>query len=335
MTFIESIERGMQGGNEGRPHGLGRANRALYGVQRGTYYLIGAESGCGKATFADYCFVLSPYFEVIAKNREPKIKWIYYSLEISKQEKMYTWMSYLLDMYYNIQVDRNTIKGVTRSKLSEETFKLVMGLYPVMEKMFDYIDFKDDWASSDTIYSDLMKYAENNGKFTRMENMITGYEPNDDSLFTIIVVDHLALITEKPGQTLKKAMDTTSLHMRYFRNRCNFTPVMIQQFNSEMGSIDRQKYKASALAPKREDFGDSRYTYRDADVVIGGIKPFDYDIPEYKGYRIFGSKALQDSVTFWHVIKNRYVGSRAIIPLQRGTVPKFRELPPPNVMNYG
>lgn len=332
MNFLNEVERGMMGKNIGLPNGLNRANKALYGILKGMYYLIGAESGCGKTTFTDFIFLLSPYFEVILNPKDNrKIRWIYYSLEISKKDKMFTWMSFLLDKFFNIQLDRNNIKGIGPYKLSESEFEKVKELTSVLEEMFQYIDFKDDFTTPSMIHNDLMAYAKENGEFVYdNDGLVIDYIPHDEDLSTIIIIDHLALVSEEPRQSLKQAMDKTSLHMRWFRNKCNFTPVIIQQFNSEMGSIDRQKYKASALAPKREDFGDSRYTYRDADVVIGGIKPFDYDIPEYYGYEIFGPMGFKDAITFWHIIKNRYVGSKHIIPLTRGVVPKFEEVAPPN-----
>lgn len=59
--FIEDVEAGRQGRNIGLSTGSKKLDNALGGVQRGTYYLIGGNTGTGKTAFADHAFVLSPY----------------------------------------------------------------------------------------------------------------------------------------------------------------------------------------------------------------------------------------------------------------------------------
>jgi hypothetical protein len=343
MSFLDKVRKGMLGQNKGLPNGLKRANKYLFGIQKARYYLIGAESGAGKTTFADSLFLLNPYFWMKSPEGNRKIKWIYYSLEISKEAKMYTWMSYILDAAFGVKIDRNKLEGITDESLTEEEYKLVEECYPILEEMFKHVEFKDDFVTPSQIYNDLKTYAEDNGEFITEEYVdrqgiartaVVDYVPEDPDLYTIVIIDHLALVSEENGMTIKQAMDKVSQFMVYFRNKCGFTPVIVQQFNAAMSSIERQKYKASALAPQREDFGDSKYTYRDADIVVAGIKPYYYDIPEYYGIKILGKQGLKDKVVFWHVIKNRYVSSKVVIPLIRGVVPKFVELPPPKSINY-
>lgn len=327
MNYLSKVKKGMMGFNRGLDNGLNRANKYLHGIQKGTYYVIAANSGCGKTTFADYSFVLSPYFNMIEGEDKRKVKWLYYSMEISKEAKLHTWMSFILDRYFNVQIDRNVIAGRSSTVLTDAQYNLVSQAYPILEKMFDHIDFKEDVANASEIRTAIHRFCEKHGTFSyNDEGKITGYKPHDEDMTLIFLIDHIGLAQ---GTILKKTIDNISKTIVEYRRFANLTAVVVQQFNSSMGSIDRQKYKASALAPQKEDLGDSTYTYRDADIVIGGLKPSDYDIPKYKGYPILGRDGLKDAVTFWHMIKNRTVGGKFVIPLIRGVVPKFRELPLP------
>ena len=57
------ITQGQQGLNKALPIGINDPTEAFIGILPSHYYLIGADSGVGKTTFADFNFLLTPYFE--------------------------------------------------------------------------------------------------------------------------------------------------------------------------------------------------------------------------------------------------------------------------------
>jgi hypothetical protein len=69
-----------------------------------------------------------------------------------------------------------------------------------------------------------------------------------------------------------------------------------------MDSYRQQKKSEKAITPTRLDFGDSRYTYRDADVVFGLVKPLAFQLKEYHEHKLedFGQYFLA-----LHILKNR------------------------------
>lgn len=157
----------------------------------------------------------------------------------------------------------------------------------------------------------LTKLAKANGRFQTITTMdesgdkseiITGYTPNDPDAIFEITIDHISYADEDPGYSLKQTMDKISKACVWFRNICGFSYTIIQQFGSDMQSTDRRKLDKNQIAPMRMDFADSKYTYRDADIVWGLVSPYQFGFPEYKGYDI---SRLKSSFIQSFLLKNR------------------------------
>jgi len=81
-NVIEKIERGKEGLNTGLYMGFDRLVEYIPGIQQGTYYLIGGETGSGKTAFIDACFLYNPYDWLKAHpDSSIKLKIFYWSLE--------------------------------------------------------------------------------------------------------------------------------------------------------------------------------------------------------------------------------------------------------------
>jgi hypothetical protein len=99
------------------------------------------------------------------------------------------------------------------------------------------------------------------------------------------------------GLTLKGAMDKLSRYFVILRNQFNCTVIAIQQFSTDLMAAKREKALSATgskqsvmIAPQRLDFGDSKTTFRDADVVIGLVKPSDFELSEFQGYDLSPTK---------------------------------------------
>jgi len=81
------------------------------------------------------------------------------------------------------------------------------------------------------------------------------------------------------------------------------------------------KKSVDSIAPQRIDFGDSKATFRDADVVIGLTKPIAMDYEEFKGYSLMPDPAgvregwLGQCFIAAYIMKNRYGPGGRLIPL--------------------
>lgn len=304
----EFIHNGIRGFNEAIPTALHDPNEAFIGILPKHYYLIGADSGVGKTTFTDYYFLLHPYFN---SNRE-NIDWFYYSLELGKEMKLASWLNYLIHKKENKIIPLTELAGFKKEKLTEENAEIVFRHLPEIEKLAEKIRLQTDGVTPDDIKRDLLEYASENGEIIYEKNKVKDYIPKNPKKKTIIIVDHIALLT---GDDTKKSMDKLSAIAVDFRNKFGFTFVFCQQFNSTQETQSRTQNKNTMrISPGKSDFGDSTYTYRDADVVFGGVCPANYEIPQFRNFDIAQYKK---ALTFWFLIKNRWIGVTDVYSLQR------------------
>lgn len=343
MSFLEDVDRGLLGKNEGLPNGLKNVNRYIYGTQKARYYLIGGESGTGKTTMTDYMFLFTPYD--FAKANNIKLYQNYWSFEQGKIAKRTSWASKIMYSQHGLRLPGAYLMGKGKNRMTSEHRELCISVDAYLEELFDSINFMDEPIGPTKFAQYLYKYAMKHGKFVQKPVYndkgehkkdakgnpmyeITGWIPNDPDAIHEFMMDHIAYaFQEKP--TLKQNIDTISKWCVYFRERCGFTFIIIQQFNTELASVERQKFKKNALAPQRVDFGDSRYTYQDADVVFGMLNPRSYDIPEFMGYDV---DRMRGYGIWLFLMKNRHDGpANRVSPLFMDPVAgTFEDLPERN-----
>lgn len=342
--FLKNVDRGIKGLNEGLPNGLGSMNRYIYNTQKKRYYLLGGESGTGKTTKLDATFLFEPY-EFMVKNPGVEINWEYYSLEQGREAKENSWGSKIIYNKYGLRLPVAYIMSKGKNRISEETYQLCIKTGEYIEEMFERINMIDTAVMPSQFRENLYRYGSKHGKWqTRplfdrngkakrnkantsdlME--VYGWIPNNPEAYHIFMIDHIAYFSlEYPN--LKQNIDSISRTIVFFREITNWTFAVIQQFNTELASVERQKFKKNAISPQRVDFGDSRYTYQDADVVFGMLNPFNYDIPDFHGYNVM----KMEGYAIWaFLMKNRHDGpaGRAIPYFMDPVAGKFEELPEP------
>lgn len=132
---------------------------------------------------------------------------------------------------------------------------------------------------------------------------------------TMAVLDHIALVGVEQSFGTKQLMDLMSKYFVALRNLFELTPIVVQQFNSELTTMNRDSYKKvteGSIAPQRVDFGDSTYTYRDADIVFGLISPAKFDMKSFHGYDVTKYNSM---LIILFLMKNRYGEADQAIPL--------------------
>jgi len=165
------------------------------------------------------------------------------------------------------------------------------------------------------------------------------YVQNDPNHYKIVIVDHIGLVDKEQGFKTKDSVDKTSEYfVKYLRNRYNFTCVAIQQQASEAEGLDAIKSKR--MVPTAATLGDSKYTSRDANIVLGLFDPSKFGLKEYMGYIIQDENGygLRGNARFMNVIANRDGEMGGVCPLFfDGAVCNFEELPKPSdveIKNY-
>jgi len=321
-SILYDVTEGLKGKNAGmKCADLPEFNSVLKGVQKGRYYLIGAESGAGKTTFADFVFVLELYF--YCKEKGIKLIIPYFSFEIAKTPKRAKVTSFLVYKRKGYRLSSSKILGEDGDeKLTKEELQMIIDVSEEVDEFFRNIYFIDEPLNPTGMYKLWFELMESLGEFQYEEyidrvtktkkDKLVGYVTNDNSVIVLTVIDHIALAHIERGFETKQNIDKISEYIVYFRNRCNMSAIVVQQFNTELSSTYRKQQSEHSISPQRLDFGDSKYTYRDADVVMGLVDPALYDVAKIG---IYDTGRLNDKLRALYIIKNRYGSANIRIPM--------------------
>lgn len=288
----------------------------------------------------------NPYNFVKATKANIKLKIFYFSLEMSREEKLRQAISNKLyiDSSMNTRITPTQLRSIGQNDiLNEEILKQVEGLDQYFDEFEKTVTFIDDVRNPFGIYRYMREYARKNGKQHRkklnFENKNTDgsknveevevddyYEPNDPDEYVIVIVDHARLIHPESGQTLRDAI--SKLSSDYFvtmRNKWGYIPVLIQQ--QAAGQEDIEHAKFDKLRPTLDGLGDCKTTQQDANLILGLYSPFRHQVSSYQKYNI---QKFRDHIRFLEILGGREGGAGMISPLYfDGAVNYFRELPQP------
>ena len=109
-----------------------------------------------------------------------------------------------------------------------------------------------------------MKELEGRGKFIETETR-TIYEPDNEDLIHLVVIDHLSLVRKSQGRSLKEEMDLISSYLVTLRNRCGISPLVIMQANRDSTSMDRKKAGFDNM--QISDIKDSGSPAQDSEII--------------------------------------------------------------------
>lgn len=333
----ERRERILSGKINCIPWGLPRFEKHLPGIEKGRYYLLTANSKVGKSQITDFLFLYNILLNIIEGRIKNKVKIFYFTLEMSKEEKMLSAFSHIIYVKEGIRIDTKDLKSTRKDKaLPEEVLNVIEKYQEYFNKLEEIVEFIDDIRHPTGINSVLIKYANANGTTHYRDMVIDGekhkvfdyYEPNDPEEYVMIIIDHISLIsTEKSNgiqQNLQESIVTlSSRYLISLRNRYNYIPVVIQQQAAAQESVENKK--ANRLKPSLDGLGDSKLTARDANVILGLFSPYRHEIPTYGGYDI---SFFKDNIRFLEIIGGREGGGGVVTPLYfDGAVNYFKELP--------
>jgi hypothetical protein len=137
------------------------------------------------------------------------------------------------------------------------------------------------------------RYATENGTIHKkkivVENKDTGipierevfdyYEPKDPEEYVLTIVDHVSLVEQERGMTLKQCIDKLTEYSMILRNHYNYIPILIQQQNMDTISLDA--YKSNKVRPTLAGLADSKDTGKATSVMLGITNPYAFELPYY------------------------------------------------------
>lgn len=349
QNLEERRENAIKGGTNCIPLPFVRFRNEVPGIEQGQYVIVSANQKTGKTNLADFVYVFHALDYAYDNPDTCSVHIIYFSLEESIQKVIERYLSHLLFKLDGIRISPADLRSTSKD-------------YPVpqeiLEKLKDKryqsrIDFFNrcvQFETEDTNPTGILrvceKYAKSVGTYkshTKLSNsnsfkeieVFDSYQQNDMNHYKIVIVDHIGLVDREQGFSIKNSVDKMSEYcVKYLRNRYNYTCVMIQQQASEGEGLEAIKQKR--MTPSVSTLGDSKYTGRDADLVLGLFDPSKFGLPQWLGYKIQDEtgQGLRNYARFLYVLANRNGEMNGICPLFfDGAVCHFEELPLPDDIN--
>lgn len=270
--FFKEIDRGRLGLNKGLSMGFPRLDEFICGIQKGRYDLVFAQEKAGKSAFVNSSYILNPYEILYKIGKTDNLKVFYFSLEMSKNAVLSKWFADKLYKDYKILVDPNIILGKQKSlpNYIYEKLKIIKAYYNDM--LNSSVTIIDDSLNPTGIKILIDNYAKENG--TTVDGR---YIPNNPDQTVIIIIDTAGnlRLERVEGQTSTKiTIDRQSEFNRYFRNKYNYTPVMVMHANR--GLADYTREKEGDIFPKPSDIKESNQPIQDCNLCMCIFDPTSY-----------------------------------------------------------
>lgn len=320
-----------------------RFGEDFIGIEQSCYYTITSFTKGGKSQFTSYTFIYKPLLFCYESKAGIELKILYFPLEETPERIMQRFISWLLYDYSNgkIRISPKDLRS-TVTPVSQEILDIIKSpkIQDIITYFEDHIIFPDETCNPTGIYKYCVRYAEEHGtvhtkvgkykdEFGNLQErqVFDRYEQDNPNEYRLIIVDTINLIDTERGLTLKQSMDKLSEYCaKYLRNRYHYSPVIIQQQAFEQEG--NEAFKIGRVRPSVAGLGDSKYTSRDSNVVMGLFSPFRFSLREYEGYNI---TKFKDNIRFLEMIVNRDGEMGGLCPLFfDGAVCQFSELPKPD-----
>lgn len=324
MYYFNKLINTVDGGRKGRNTGIPLLHKKLTyfipNIQQKTYYLVGALPKVGKTSFVDEVFLYSSLSDSFKNKDNPKyvLHVDYLTLEIDLESKLVNFASWLLYKQYNVQLSFNELMGYGGFKISDDDFSKLKQFNDVYTHLNSVVTFHtdNDYSSLDDFYKAVI---EKNKQIHKNKGNLPVYH--------LLIVDHIGLTGDK------STIDSMSQYCaKVLRNVYSISPIIVQQFSFESESTERRKGNEMSILPTSRDFGDSKYTTRDANIVMGLTNPYYFGLSTFKGYDIV---ELDNNYRCLTIIVNRNGGGFANLHyFFNGKTKTFIELPKPSEVDY-
>ena len=299
------------------------------GVVPGMIQMVTAGSGIGKTQVTKALYVREPLEYALKNNLNLKI--FYFALEESQQEFIDTMICNFISARCNIQMDLLTLQGYRKQSLPQDQMDVIDKHIDDIEKLLERVEIVDSVYNPTGIYKYCRDYADKNGThhvedrefikkkkdgktYKETVKVYSHYVPNDPNAFTIVVVDHMSLLTSEKHKETGQMMNlhqtmaqwSTNYALKQITKHWNWAVVNVIQ-QEQSGEKEQFTMKGESIQKKTEPslagFANNKEIQRDAKVVIGVYSPDRYGFDDYHGYDI---RRFRDCFRGFKVLKNRF-----------------------------
>lgn len=274
----ENIERIKSGKSNCLPIPFKKFSEDFPGWRRGSYTIITASQKVGKSKLVDYLTVYYPTIYSVEHPDKYNVNVLYFTLEMSVQDKTYEWMSHMLWHLNKERLSSMDLKSLREESLLDEKY-IQMLESQEYRKYADYweehVQYIDAFKDVKNITEICVKNAEKNGTFSEEGH----FAWKDPESYNIIILDNFANIEKIMGSS-KAAIDAMSKEFVNLRNKYNYTIIAVQH-----QSADKEGTTAIQMNrnfPTSDGLADSKTTSRDINALIGIYNPSKYNDYSYR-----------------------------------------------------
>jgi len=299
------------------------------GIVPGMIQMVTAGSGVGKTQVTKALYVREPLEYAIKNNM--KLKIFYFALEESADEFIDTMICNFISARCNIRVDLLTLQGYRAQSLDDATMKTIDDNIGPVEKLLENVEVIDSIYNPTGIYKYCRDHADKNGTHVyedrefikkKMDGTIekeivkvyNHYIPNDSNSVTIVIVDHMSLLTPEKDKYSGKMMTqhqtmakwSTDYALKQITKHWGWAVVNVIQ-QEQSGEKEQFTTKGESIVKKTEPslagFANNKEIQRDAKVIIGVYSPDRYGFDDYHDYDI---RRFRDTFRCAKILKNRF-----------------------------
>lgn len=324
------------------PLSFPRLRAYLPGIEKRRYNIITANQKVGKSKLADYILVYEPFFYAIEHPDQLRLKILYFTLEMGKEEKFYDFLCHLLYRLDRIRIGPTDLKSTSADKpVPQEILDLIDSerYQKYIRKFKETVTYIDSERNPTGINKYCRNFALSRGKFhfkkiivknelglEEGKEIIDYYEPDDKDEYVLVILDNYSNLMQESGMNKMQTIEKMSKYFITQRDQFNFNITAIQHQAQAQEGIENQKL--NKMMPSSDGLADCKTTTRDVNLILGLYNPFKYGLKDYEGYDI---TRFRNNIRFIQVIEDRDNGAAGqVCPLFfDGAVSVFNELPLP------
>lgn len=324
------------------PLSFPRLRAYLPGIEKRRYNIITANQKVGKSKLADYILVYEPFFYAIEHPDQLRLKILYFTLEMGKEEKFYDFLCHLLYRLDRIRIGSTDLKSTSADKpVPQEILDLIDSerYQKYIRKFKETVTYIDSERNPTGINKYCRNFALSRGKFhfkkvivknelglEEEKEIIDYYEPDDKDEYVLVILDNYSNLMQESGMNKMQTIEKMSKYFITQRDQFNFNITAIQHQAQAQEGIENQKL--NKMMPSSDGLADCKTTTRDVNLILGLYNPFKYGLKDYEGYDI---TKFRNNIRFMQVIEDRDNGAAGqVCPLFfDGAVSVFNELPLP------
>lgn len=252
----------------------------MISIRKKVYSLFSGGTGSGKTSFVDDTYVLNPYMWWYESRDMHDIKFrvLYRSMERQLGSKLAKWACWKLYRDTGKILDSDTLMGYRKTKIDQDTWKMIVNCRDWADEMLDYVDVIDGRTSPKDLDRWIDTYAAKHGVILSSDELNIYQHLGHNNKVQVATFDPKCVRTLKNGEqeiymplTIGEKAYTIRQDSRlYIENDPKlFTTIILDH----IGKINESGYasKKAAIDAASNSMSDARDKYNFSPVVVSQL----------------------------------------------------------------